>query len=50
MPATSFLWQAVLLEGLIMSNYVFGIDLGTTNSCIAYVNEMGIPTVINNME
>lgn len=33
-----------------MSNYVFGIDLGTTNSCIAYVNERGISTVINNME
>ena len=50
MPATSFLWQAVLLEGLIMSNYVFGIDFGSTNSCVAYVDETGRATVINNRE
>ena len=33
-----------------MAKYVFGIDLGTTYSCIAYVDETGRPTVVNNME
>lgn len=33
-----------------MGKYVFGIDLGTTYSCIAYVDETGRATVINNSE
>ena len=33
-----------------MAKYVFGIDLGTTYSCIAYVDETGRATVINNSE
>ena len=33
-----------------MSKYVFGIDLGTTYSCIAYVNEKGDSQVIKNSE
>ena len=33
-----------------MAKYVFGIDLGTTYSCIAYVDESGRPTVVNNSE
>lgn len=33
-----------------MSKYVFGIDLGTTYSCIAYVNEKGDAQVIKNSE
>lgn len=33
-----------------MAKYVFGIDLGTTYSCIAYVDETGRPIVINNLE
>lgn len=31
-------------------NTIFGIDLGTTYSCIAYVDQYGRPTVIPNME
>jgi len=33
-----------------MAKYVYGIDLGTTYSCIAYVDETGRATVINNSE
>ncbi len=33
-----------------MAKYVFGIDLGTTYSCIAYVDDTGRATVINNSE
>ena len=33
-----------------MAKYVFGIDLGTTYSCIAYIDEKGIATVVNNSE
>jgi len=33
-----------------MAKYVFGIDLGTTYSCISYVDETGRPVVINNSE
>lgn len=33
-----------------MAKYVFGIDLGTTYSCISYVDETGRATVINNSE
>lgn len=29
---------------------IFGIDLGTTYSCIAYVNEFGNPEVVNNQD
>ena len=31
-----------------MSDRVFAIDLGTTNSCIAYVNDRGDATAIQN--
>lgn len=33
-----------------MAKYVFGIDLGTTYSCIAYVDDTGRATVISNAE
>lgn len=33
-----------------MSKKVFGIDLGTTYSCISYIDESGRPVVIKNME
>ncbi|MBW6518050.1 MAG: Hsp70 family protein [ANME-2 cluster archaeon] len=33
-----------------MDKYVYGIDLGTTYSCIAYVDKTGRATVINNSE
>ncbi|MDR1901701.1 MAG: Hsp70 family protein [Treponema sp.] len=33
-----------------MAKFVFGIDLGTTYSCIAYVDETGRATVIDNSE
>lgn len=33
-----------------MSKYVYGIDLGTTYSCIAYQDEDGHPTVVKNMD
>ncbi len=33
-----------------MAKYVFGIDLGTTYSCIAYVDETGRANVIDNSE
>ena len=33
-----------------MAKYVFGIDLGTTYSCVAYVDDTGRATVINNSE
>lgn len=31
-------------------NFVYGIDLGTTYSCISYVDETGRPVVVQNME
>lgn len=33
-----------------MAKYIFGIDLGTTYSCIAYVDETGRAVVVNNSE
>lgn len=33
-----------------MMSYVFGIDLGTTYSCIAYVDQYGKPVVLKNSE
>ncbi len=33
-----------------MSKYVYGIDLGTTYSCIAYQDETGRPVVVQNRE
>lgn len=33
-----------------MSKYVYGIDLGTTYSCIAYQDETGRPVVVQNSE
>lgn len=33
-----------------MAKYIFGIDLGTTYSCISYVDESGRPVVVNNAE
>lgn len=34
----------------IMTNKIFGIDLGTTYSCIAYIDENGKPVVLKNAE
>ena len=31
-------------------SYVFGIDLGTTYSCIAYLDEYGKPVVLKNSD
>ncbi|CCQ63063.1 Hsp70 family protein [Crocosphaera watsonii] len=44
--------QSTIKEESKMSekNVIFGIDLGTTYSCIAYVDQYGRPTVITNME
>ena len=41
-----------IIETPKMSNGspIFGIDLGTTYSCIAYVDQYGRPTVAQNME
>jgi len=33
-----------------MAKYIFGIDLGTTYSCISYVDESGRAVVVNNAE
>lgn len=33
-----------------MAKYVYGIDLGTTYSCIAYQDEDGRPTVVKNVD
>ena len=33
-----------------MSKTIFGIDLGTTYSCIAYMDEHGRPVVVTNNE
>ncbi len=33
-----------------MSKYVYGIDLGTTYSCIAYQDETGRPVIVQNRE
>lgn len=33
-----------------MSKYVYGIDLGTTYSCIAYQDQDGRPTVVKNLD
>lgn len=33
-----------------MAKYIFGIDLGTTYSCIAYVDETSRATIVNNQE
>ena len=33
-----------------MSKYVYGIDLGTTYSCIAYQDEDGRPTIVKNLD
>lgn len=33
-----------------MANQVFGIDLGTTYSCIAYVDSFSQPVIVNNMD
>lgn len=33
-----------------MAKYIFGIDLGTTYSCISYVDESGRTVVVNNYE
>ena len=32
------------------SNKVFGVDLGTTYSCVAYVDQYGVPSVVNNQD
>ena len=31
-------------------SYVFGIDLGTTYSCISYIDEYGKATVLKNSD
>lgn len=31
-------------------SYVFGIDLGTTYSCISYIDEYGKPVVLKNSD
>lgn len=33
-----------------MPEFAVGIDLGTTNSCLAYIDEAGLPVVVNNTE
>jgi molecular chaperone DnaK len=33
-----------------VSKKIFGIDLGTTYSCIAYVDQYGVPSVVNNAD
>ncbi|MGH7488391.1 MAG: Hsp70 family protein, partial [bacterium] len=33
-----------------MSSRVYGIDLGTTYSCISYVDESGRPVILTNAE
>lgn len=33
-----------------MAKYVFGIDLGTTYSCISYIDETGRPVIVQNKE
>lgn len=38
------------MGGRGMSKYVYGIDLGTTYSCIAYQDETGRPVVVQNRE
>lgn len=35
---------------MLVSDKVYGIDLGTTNSCIAYAGEKGVPVIIKNAE
>jgi molecular chaperone DnaK len=37
-------------RNIMASKRVYGIDLGTTYSCIAHVDQFGQPTIINNSE